>query len=342
MSERDHPTHSRTTEQRTHIGRRSFLGGLAALAGTTLAARAQTAEPWPTTNVRIIVPFAPGGPADGSARILADIIAPQLGQPVVVDNRAGAGGVIGITAAAKSTDRHTLLMGSTSMTITPTLRPKSVNYDTLRDFDAIGMVSSQPLVVVVPSSSPIKSIADLIAAARAKPDTLTAANSGNGSLAHLTTELFCAKVGVSITNVSYRGESAITPDLLSDRVSLGFLNLPVMLPLIRDGKLRALAVTTPEPVADLPEVKSLRQLGIEGVEAEGWAALFAAKGIPEAGLARLEQLLDQALRSPQVRERFTAFGVAPVISGRAKLREFVTAETERWSQVIRTRGIKAD
>ncbi|MDQ2083138.1 tripartite tricarboxylate transporter substrate binding protein [Xanthobacteraceae bacterium Astr-EGSB] len=342
MTRRDHQTDARMAAHRMDVDRRVFLGGLSALAATAFAGGAEAAEAWPTTNVRIVVPFAPGGPADGSARILADIMAPQLGHPIVVDNRAGAGGVIGITSAAQSKDRHTLLMGSTSMTITPTLRPKAVTYDVLRDFDPIGMVSSQPLVVVVPSSSPIKSIDDLVAAARAKPDALTAANSGNGSLAHLTTELFCAKVGVSIISVPYRGESAITPDLLSDRVSLGFLNLPVMLPLIRDGKLRALAVTTPQPSPDLPGVKSLRELGIEGVEAEGWAALFAAKGIPEEGLARLEQLLDQALRSQQVRDRFKAFGVAPVISGRAKLKEFIAAETERWSQVIKTRGIKAD
>jgi tripartite-type tricarboxylate transporter receptor subunit TctC len=334
------PTGHHATTHDVDIDRRCFVGGLAALASGAFALPARAADQWPTTNVRIIIPFAAGGPADGSARILADVMAPQLGKPLVIDNRAGAGGVIGISAAAQSKDQHTLLMGSTSMTITPALRP--VSYDVMRDFDPIGMVSSQPLVAVVSSSSSIKSIDDLIAQARAKPGELTAANSGNGSLAHLTAELFCAKVGVKITSVPYRGESTITPDLLADRVSLGFLNLPLMLPLIRDGKLRALAVTTPEPVADLPNVKSLRQLGIEGVEAEGWAALLAAKGIPEEGLVRLEQLLNQALESPQVRERFAAFGVAPVISGRAKLRTFLADETQRWSQLITSRGIKAD
>ena len=322
--------------------RRRLLKGFAAAAGAAVlgAPLASAADPWPTTVVRIVVPFAPGGPADASARILAEMIAPALGQAVIVDNRPGAGGVIGITSVAQSKDRHTLLMGSTSMVIAPTLQPKAVNYNIEADFEPIGMVSAQPLVVVVPSSSPIKSIADLIATARAKPGELTAANSGNGSLAHLTAELFCSKVGVSMTSVPYRGESALTPDLLTGTVSLGFLNLPVMLPLIRDGRLRALAVTTAEPVSDLPGVATLRSLGIEGVEAEGWAALLAAKGIPEEGLARLETLLNQALRSQRVRERFTAFGVAPVISGRAELRKFLAAEQARWGEVIRSRGIK--
>jgi tripartite-type tricarboxylate transporter receptor subunit TctC len=323
--------------------RRRVLGGLAASVGAAACpAIVHASDRWPTDVVRIIVPFAPGGPADGSARILAEVMAPRLGQSITVENRSGAGGVLGVAAAAASKDRHTLLMGSTSMVIAPALQPANVTYDVLRDFDPVGMVSAQPLVAVVPATSPIKSIADLIAAARAHPGQLTAANSGNGSLAHLTAELFCAKVGVQIASVPYRGESALTPDLIAGTVSLGFLNLPVMLPLIRDGRLRALAVTTPAPVAELPGVPTLRSLGIDGVEAEGWAAVLAAKGIPDDGLAKLEGILNEALESKQVRDRFVAFGVAPVISGRARLREFLVTEAERWRQVIRARNIKLD
>jgi tripartite-type tricarboxylate transporter receptor subunit TctC len=323
-------------------GRRRLLGGLAALAGAALAPRAVGAEEaWPNAMIRIIVPFAPGGPADGSARILADVMAPKLGQPMAIENRAGGGGIVGIATAAQSHDRHTLLMGSTSMTIMPTLQPKGVTFDILRDFDPIGMVSAQPLVVVVPATSRIVNIDGLIQVARANPGQLSAANSGNGSLAHLTTELFCIKAGISITSVPYRGESLLTPDLLAGTVSLGFLNLPAMLPLIRNGRLRALAVTAPEPIPELPRVPTLRSLGIAGVEAEGWAALLAPKGIPEAGLAMLERTLAEALQSAPVRERFATFGVRPVVSSRAGLRDFIAAETERWGEVIRTRGIKA-
>jgi tripartite-type tricarboxylate transporter receptor subunit TctC len=291
--------------------------------------------------VRIIVPFPPGGPADGSARVLAEAMAPQLDKPVVVENRAGGGGVVGISAAAQSKDGHTLLMGSTSMVITPSLVP-NLSYEVMRDFEPIGMVSAQPLVVVVPASSHLRSIDDLIKTARAKPGALTAANSGNGTLSHLTAELFASKTGMTITSVPYRGESALMPDLLSGTVALGFLNLPITLPLIRDGRLRALAVLTREPVPELPAVATVRSLGVEGLEVQGWAALLAVKGIPEEGLTRLEAVLNQALGSATVKQRFATFGVAPVVSGRAKLREYLRAEAERWGGVVRARGIKAE
>lgn len=301
---------------------------------------ANAADAWPLRPVRIIVPFPPGGPADGSARVLAEAMAPQLGKPLIVENRAGGGGVVGITAAAQSKDGHTLLMGSTSMVITPSLVP-NLSYDVMRDFEPIGMVSAQPLVVVVPGSSPLRSIDDLIKAARAKPGALTAANSGNGTLSHLAAELFSSKTGVSITSVPYRGESALMPDLLSGTVSLGFLNLPITLPLVREGRLRALAVLTREAVPELPAVATMRSLGIDGLEVQGWAALLAVKGIPEEGLARLESVLNQALGSAAVKQRFATFGVAPVVSGRAKLREYLQSEGERWGGVVRARGIKA-
>jgi tripartite-type tricarboxylate transporter receptor subunit TctC len=323
------------------IGRRRVLFALAAgfVALRPGIAGAQTA--WPSRTVRIIVPFPPGGPADGSARVLAEVMAPQLGQSVIVENRPGAGGVIGIQAAAQSKDGHTLLMGSTSMTITPSLQPK-LPYDVMRDFDPIGMVSAQPLVVVVPGSSPIRSIEDLIKRAQAKPGEVTSANSGNGTLSHLTAELFSSQVNAPITSVAYKGENALIPDLLTGTVSLGFLNLPITLPFIRDGRLRALAVTTREPVPELKGVPTLRSLGIDGMEVEGWAALLAAKGISEQGLARLETVLNHALTSQAVRERFAAFGVTPVVTGRTKLREYIQNEADRWGSVVRTRGIKAE
>ncbi len=323
------------------ISRRRALGALAGLLVTGRSGIGGAADAWPVRTVRIVVPFPPGGPADGSARVLAEAMAPQLGQAMIVENRPGAGGVIGIAAAAQAKDGHTLLMGSTSMVITPSLNP-NLPYDVFRDFDPIGMVSAQPLVVVVPGASPIRSIDDLVKTARARPGTLTAANSGNGTLSHLAAELFCAKTGVSITSVAYKGENALMPDLLTGTVSLGFLNMPITLPLIREGRLRALAVATRDPLPELPGVPTLRSQGVDGLEAQGWAALLATKGIPEDGLAKLEKLLDEALASPRVRERFAAFGVAPVVSGRAKLRDYLVSEGDRWGQVVRTRGIKAE
>lgn len=324
------------------ITRRAAVRSLATMlaAGTFgIAARAQ--DGWPTKAVRIIVPFAPGGGADGSARVLAEVLAPRLGQGVVVDNKPGASSVLGVMAAIQSRDGHTLLMGSNSMVINPSLNP-SLSYDVGRDFDAVGMVSSQPLVLVVPAASPLHSVADVIAQGKANPGTLVAGNSGTGTLAHLASEIFAGQTGASLTPVAYKGESALMPDLIADRVSLGFLNLPSVLPHIRSGRLRALAVSAPEPVAELPGVPTFRALNYPALEVQGWATLLAPRNtIPAAGLARLEGLLAQALQSPDLRQKFTTFGVAPLVMGRQATMQFLQAEAARYAAVIKARGIKA-
>ena len=324
------------------LSRRALLATLACGLTAAFADTAIAQEGWPTRPVRIIVPFAPGGGADGSARVLGEVLGPQLGQAVVVDNRPGAGSAIGVMAAAQSRDGHTLLMGSNSMVINPSLNP-SLTYDVARDFDAVGMVSSQPLVLVVPAASPLRSVDDVIAQARAKPGTLSAGNSGSGTLAHLASEIFGTQTGATLTPVAYKGESALMPDLIAGRVSLGFLNLPSVLPHIRSGRLRALAVSSPEPVADLPGVPTFRALHYPALEVQGWAALLAPKGtIPPADLARLETLLARALQSPEVQQRFVAFGVTPVVMTRAATAQFLQSEAARYAAVIKARGIKAE
>ncbi|MDF3822635.1 tripartite tricarboxylate transporter substrate binding protein [Leptospira sp. 96542] len=336
---------SRTHARRSGLAfsRRAFLGTAASLAATSPLSTVLAATPaWPSRTVRIVVPFAPGGGADSSARVLAEILGPALGQAVIVENRPGAGSAIGVTAAAKSNDGHTLLMGSNSMVINPILRP-NLGYDATADFDAVGMVSAQPLVLVVAASSSIKSINDLIREAKAKPGQLTAGNSGNGTLAHIATEIFASQTGVSLTNVPYKGESALLPDLLGDLVSLGFLNLPSVLPHIRSGRLRAIAVSSPEPAPELPGIPTFRALNYPSMEVQGWAALFAPKGsIPAAGLARLESQLTLALKSDTVRGKFATIGVMPVIQSRADTAKFMQAEVNRYAAVIQARGIKAE
>ncbi|CAN5218835.1 tripartite tricarboxylate transporter substrate binding protein [soil metagenome] len=312
-------------------------GGLAGLHG-----RAMAADAWPTKTVRIIVPFAPGGGADGSARVLAEVLAPQLGQSVIVDNKPGAGSAIGVMAAAQARDGHTLLMGSNSMVINPSLNPK-LGYDVARDFDAIGMVSEQPLVLVVPAASPAKSVADLVAQAKAKPGQLSAGNSGTGTLAHLTAELFSLQTATSLVTVPYKGESALMPDLISGLVSMGFLNLPSVIVHIRSGRLRALAVSSAQPSPDLPGVPTLRSVGLQALEVQGWATLVAPKGtIPADGLARLDGLLIAALESDAVKKRFAALSLAPFPSNRQATTQYLRTEGSRWEQVIRTRGIHVE
>ena len=325
------------------LTRRTSLRALvAAAAAASGAFSAHAASAWPSKAVRIIVPFAPGGGADGSARVLAEVLSGPLGQSVIVENRPGAGSAIGVMAAAQSKDGHTLLMGSNSMVVNPSLNP-AIKYNVERDFDAVGMVSAQPLVLVVPASSSLKSIQDIVTQAKAEPGALSAGNSGNGTLAHIASESFAAQTGTQLTPVAYKGESALLPDLISGLVSLGFLNLPSVLPHIKSGRVRALAVSSPKAVEDLPGVPTLTSLGYPGMEFEGWAALVAPKGtIPDEGLARLQALLSAALESAPVQEKFKAFGVAPRIQTRQDTDRFLKAEADRYAAIIQSRGIKVE
>ena len=323
------------------ISRRAATGALAAtLLFPSLPLFASDA--WPSKTVRIIVPFAPGGGADVSARVLAELLAPELGQAVIVENKPGAGSAIGVTAAAAAKDGHTLLMGSNSMVINPAFVP-NIGYDVARDFDAVGMVSAQPLVLVVPGSARVASLADLVAQAKARPGVFTAGNSGNGTLAHLTSLIFEEDAGVELISVSYKGEAALMPDLMTGQVSMGFLNLPSVAPHIQSGRLRALAVSSPQPVPALPGVPTLRSLNFPGLEVQGWAALLAPRGtIPEAGLVRLEQLLGKALASETVKTRFATLNVAPVAQSRTATAQFLAAEGRKYAGIIKTKGITRD
>ncbi|HLG47425.1 MAG TPA: tripartite tricarboxylate transporter substrate binding protein [Reyranella sp.] len=326
----------------TLLRRRLLVGAGLAPVGYLAAHVTTTAAAWPFRPVRIIVPFPPGGAADGAARVLAEAFTPELGQSVIVENRPGAGSAIGVAAAAQSRDGHTLLMGSNSMVINPSLQP-TLEYQVERDFDAVGMVSAQPLVLVVPAASPIKSVDEMIAAAKASPGKLTTGNSGYGTLAHLASEIFAARTGVQLTPVPYKGESALLPDLLSGLVSAGFLNLPGVAAQIKSGKLRALAVSSPQPIPELPGVPTFRALNYPSLEVEGWAALLAPKGtIPVEALDRLAALLVKALALPDVLKRFADLGVWAMPLERTATMKFLKEEGERYAAIIRARGIKVD
>ena len=297
------------------------------------AVRAQGA--WPTRAVNVVVPFAPGGAGNGSVRILAEVIGPQMGQSVVVENRPGGGGVPGTQHVAQSSDDHLLLMGSTSMTILPALR-NDLAYDVMRDLQPVGMISSQPQVVAVGVNSPLRTLEDLVRLGRG--GNLTAGNSGVGTLSHLATELLNRKLGTSILPVPYKGDAVLMPDVASGTLSMGLINLPVVMPLIQAGRLRALAVTSAQPVASLPGVPVLRSLGDEFV-ITGWAAMYASRAVPAAGVERFSTLMRSALGDVGVRERFAAFGVTPEPSTPAQLRDFTRGEIARWGDVVRSRGI---
>lgn len=318
------------------LNRRDFSRLAAGLVALPLAARAQ--GEWPTRPVTVVVPFAPGGAGNGSVRIVGEAIAPRLGQPLVVDNRPGGGGVTGTQMVCASADDHLLLMGSTTMTILPALR-RDLNYDVQRDLQPMGMLSSQPLAIVTAVQGPLKSLDQAVQQART--GELSVGNSGVGTLSHLATALMNRRLGLRLLPVPYKGDSVLLPDVVAGTVQLGMVNLPVAMQLIRGGRLRALAITAAHPDPALPEVPLLRTLGSDFV-ITGWAALFAARKVPPAGVERFSTLLREVLGDAAVREKFAGFGVAPEASTTAQLREFVRRETVRWGEVVRASDIRLE
>jgi tripartite-type tricarboxylate transporter receptor subunit TctC len=320
-----------------------YLVAAAAAAGVLFGAQAQTPAPadWPTKPLRIIVPFPPGGANDIAARSIGLEIGPSLPQPVVVDNRTGAGGLVGYTAAAQSRDGHTLLMASTSISLLPSLSPGGTNYDLARDFEPVGWVSAFPGVLVVPATSKIKTVQELLAEMRTNPGKVICGNGGIGTSSHLGVELFLSVTKTSCTGVPYRGEGALAPAIMAGEVAMAFSNLPGVLPHIKSGKIRVLAVAATEPSPDLPGVPTLESMGLTGMEVTGWVVLLASKGMPEEAVARLDKLLQQSLASKGVRERFAAGGLVPVSGGRDKLMAYMLREQARWGKLIRERDIKA-
>jgi len=315
----------------------------AALVAASPAALAQRNAAWPNRPVKVIVPFAPGGPADGLARMLAEqVLGPKLGQPAVVENRAGAGGVIGVAAAAQANDGHTLLFGSISMTIVPHLRAQPVGYDPLRDFTPLAQIASTPFLVVVPSASPFRDVAALVAAAKASPRSLAAANSGSGTLSHMTAELFNRQAGVELEPAVYRGEGVLMPDLLSNQVQLGFLTLSSVLPHLQAGTLRALAVAGEARLPELPDAPTLAEAGFPGIEVEGWQAMFAPRRTPAAAVERLSTILAEARADPAVRPRIAEFGAVPASRSNADFAAMVPQEFKRWGALVKDRDIRVE
>jgi tripartite-type tricarboxylate transporter receptor subunit TctC len=320
--------------------RRTLLAAAAALPWAGLA---RAAEAWPNRPLRVIVPFAAGGPADGLARMLAErVLGPKLGQPVVVENRGGAGGVIGTAAAAQANDNHTLLFGSISMTIVPHLQAQPVGYDVLKDFTPLAQIASTPFLLVVAAASPLNDLAGLVAAAKAKPRAVTSANSGYGTLSHMTTELLNRQAGVEIEAVVYRGEGVLMPDLLGGSVEMGFLTLSSMLPHLRAGTVRALAVAGAQRLPELPDVPTLTEAGIPGIEVDGWQAMFAPRTVPAEGAARVAAILAEAMGQPATREQITTFGAVPASRSNADFAAMVPVEFQRWGALVKERNIHVE
>lgn len=313
---------------------RLLLGALCAL---TLSAHAA----YPEKPVRLIVPLSAGGGMDTVARAVASPLADKLGQTVVVDNRAGGGGSIGAELTREAPrDGHTLLMASATFVIHPLLYP--ARYVPARDFAAITQVTRQPYVLMVHPGIPVKSVKALVAYTRAHPNRINYASAGQGSLIHLTTELFKVRTGADMNHIPYKGMGGAYVDMLSGRVQAAFPSIISVLPHLKSGKLRALAVSSAQRSSSLPDVPSVQESGVRDFDVSQWYGLFAPTGTPRPVIDRIHREVTDILKTADMQKRMAGDGADGVGSTPDQFAAYVKAESARWAEVIRKSNIKAD
>jgi tripartite-type tricarboxylate transporter receptor subunit TctC len=307
-----------------------------------MGAVAQTAA-YPAKPVRLIVPAAPGGGADFLARIVSTKLQEQTGQSFVVDNRAGASGTIAADLTAKSpADGYTVLLGqSTSMAIAPHMYAK-LPYDTLRDLTAVTLVAEVPNMLVVHPSVPANSVKDLIALAKAKPELLNFGSAGNGAPSHLAGEMFKTAAGVKLTHVPYKGAGPAVNDLVAGQIQVMFAPMVAVLPQVKAGRLRALAVTSAQRSAAVKDLPTLAESGLPGFEISSWFGFFVPAATPAAVVERLHAETVKALKSPDVVERMAREGAEPVGNTPAEFTAYVGAEFTKFGKVVKDNNIKSD
>jgi tripartite-type tricarboxylate transporter receptor subunit TctC len=315
--------------------RRRSLAALAAAAALPLPARAQA---WPTKPVRFLVGFAAGGTIDIAARLLADKLSPVWGQPVVVENRAGAGGTIaGLAVARAEPDGHTMLVSAAAEIVVAPYTQASLAYNPRADLTPISLIARNPFALVVAESLPARTLPELLELAKRQP--LTYASSGVGTTTHFVTELFKLRTGADIEHVPYRGTAALQADLVSGRVSMAFDAVSAILPQVRAGRLRAIGVATAARSPQAPDIPTLAELGLTGFEGGGWAGFLGPAGLPAPLAARLEADVRAAMAAG-VGEELARRGFDPVGSSSADFRTFIEEETVRWGEVARAAGIR--
>jgi tripartite-type tricarboxylate transporter receptor subunit TctC len=315
----------------------------AAIAGALLpfAARAQAPE-WPSRPVRFIAPYPPGGPTDIMGRIVAQAVQGPLGQPFVVENRAGANGLIGSEQAARAApDGSTFLVNASAHVIVPHLTP-NMPIDVLADFAPVTNIAAVPLWLVVNPALPVRSVAEFIAYARANPGRIAYASSSQGGAPHLAGELFKLMTGTDLVHVPYRGSGPAGQDLIAGTVQAMFDSVPASAGAVRDGRLRALGVTTRNRIAPFPDLPTIAEAGVPGYEISTWYGIWAPARTPPAIIARLQQAVATAARNPETRARFDALGAEPVADSPEDYARFVRAEYDRWGKLVRDARIKLD
>ncbi len=312
------------------------LFALAALAWPTFAA-----EPFPSRPIRMVVPYAPGGNVDISARIIAPSLSEALGQTVVVDNRPGGGGNLGASLVAKSTaDGHTLLVGSSGpLSVNPVIF-KKLPYDSLRDFAPVSTIQAVPLVVLASPRSGIQSIADLVAMAKSRPGKLTIASAGAGTTNHFAIELFASMAGVRLLHVPYKGSGPALSELLGGQVETMVDQLAASIGYVKDGWLKVLAVTTARRAAALPQVPTLDELGYKGYQASTLLGLLATAGTPKPVVAKLNAAVRKVMDNPAVAERFRGLGANPGASSPEDFSKRIRDELLQWQALVKKLNLK--
>jgi tripartite-type tricarboxylate transporter receptor subunit TctC len=325
----------------TTARRRSLLLGLGAAAASPALAQGG----WPTRPVRLVVPYAPGGTSDTLGRLLGQGIAPSLGQPVVVENRAGAASMLGTEAVVRAQpDGHTLLLADTPLTIVPAVMAaggRPVSFDPLRDLTPVATLGLAPGVLFVPASLPARSAAELVAMARARPEGVAIANSGTGTTTHLMAELLTGMTGTRMTHVPYRGAGPAVQDLASGQVQATFVAYGSAAGLVQSGQIRAVGVAGEQRLAALPDVPTLREQGIDLV-AGFWWGLIGPAGLPEPVVARLAEVTGQAMAAPELAPRLEALAVQRLVLRPAEFRAHLARESARWTEVVQRAGIKPE
>jgi tripartite-type tricarboxylate transporter receptor subunit TctC len=312
------------------------------IVGATFAISPISFAAFPEKPITLIVGFSPGGTADGTARLLAESMGADLGQPIVVENRPGANGNIATTYVSRAKpDGYTVFLTSIGHTVNPSLR-KSVSYDPVDDFSAIGLVLTAPNVLVVPQSSPFNNVQELIAYAKQNPGKLNVASSGTGTSVHLSAELFQTLTGTKLTHIPYKGTGSALPDLLAGTTQLMFPNIPSALPQVKGGGLKAFGVTSKERSAGAPDIPSLEEEGVAGYDLSTWYGMVGPAQIDPAVVAKLNQALQKALNDPSVREKLISRGADPAPSTSEEFEGFLKSETEKWRNLIKANNIQLD
>jgi len=316
---------------------------LGLIAGCAIGLGSQAlAQDYPTRPIRFVVPFPPGGGTDIIARIVQPKLSEALGQPIVIENRGGAGGAVGTEAAARSTpDGYTFLFTLSSHTINPLLY--KLNYDIERDFVPVSMIVSVPQLIAAHPDAPARTLKEMVAAARARPGFLAFASVGNGTPSHIAGELLKLKAGIDMVHIPYKGGGPAVTDTVAGQVPFLFVTAPAALSQVRAGRLRALAVTTQKRSAAAPDIPTVAEaLGMPDYEVDSWYAMFAPAKTPPAIVARMQKEAARAVRLPEVRQKLLEQGADAVGGTAEELDRVVKSELKRWAAVIRDAGIKLD